>query len=614
MKDLFSDNSEFPKTENSGMFSLRPYQKEAVRKAYEVWESLNSVLVVMATGLGKTVVFSEIASRWDYHNGRVLIIAHRKELIDQAAQKYEAHDGEKPGIEMGTRSELRTGHGLYDRSKVLVTSIQTLNSGKKCKKCNGQICNDCIGGLRRRMQGFDPDDFGLLIYDEAHHAVSNSGRRAIEYFRRNPNLKELYVTATPNRVDQIGMHNVAEECVFNMGIENAVEEGWLVPINQRFINVDKLDFSGIGTVKGDLNQKQLAQAMGGGKEIENEELIRQQEEMLHAIASPTIDEANGRPTLVFAVNLTQAERLTEIFRRHAGVTAEFVHGSTPNVIRDEILSDFKKGRIQILVNVGIATEGFDAPNCEVVVMARPTKSLSLYIQCIGRGTRTLPGLLDGLETPEERKAAIANSEKPFMTVLDFVGNSGRHKLISTADVLAGEVAPEIVEIALQEAKESDEPVDMAKSIREQEEKALERERERIRLQREEEKQRARIKAQAQYRSEEVDPFDKYVVPDRYTSSYSGGATEKQVKLLEKYGIDPEAAIGYSKQQASAVISSYKNKTGSDYVLSFGRHRGKPLKEVSSHYLNWIRENLSNDYLREEVVRNIEIMESESVSF
>ena len=607
---LFPEESE---PESYGMFTMRPYQSDAVNSTYEAWKEIDSALVVMATGLGKTVVFSEVASRWDNHNGRVLIIAHRKELIDQAAEKYEAHDGEKPGIEMGTRSESRSGHSMYDRSKVLVTSIQTLNSGKRCKKCQGAICESCIGGLRRRMQDFDPMDFGLLIYDEAHHAVSNSGRRAIEYFRKNPNIKELYVTATPNRVDQIGMHNVVDRCVFNMGIKPAVDEGWLVPIQQSFINVQGLDFYKVDLPRGDFAQGQLAEVMGGGQETENEELIKQQEEMLHAIASPTIREANGRSVLVFAVNLAQAERLTEIFRRHDGVTSEFVHGGTPGEIRDEIFNDFKKGRTQILVNVGIATEGFDAPNCEVVAMARPTKSLSLYIQCIGRGTRTLPGVLDGLETPEERKAAIAASDKPFMTVLDFVGNSGRHKLISTADVLAGETAPEVIEIALEAAKESGESVDMLKAIREQEEKALERERERIRKQKEDEKKRARIKAEAKYRSEEVDPFGRHVVPDRHQSAYAGGASEKQVKLLVKLGVDPETALGYTRRQASAVISSYKERTGGEYVLSFGKHAGTSLKDTNSHYLDWIKDKMTGD-LGDEVRRNIELMESENVPF
>lgn len=607
---LFPEEPDQPET--FGMFTMRPYQGVAVSSVYDAWNEINSALVVMATGLGKTVVFSEIASRWNMHNGRVLIIAHRKELIDQAADKYEAHDGERPGIEMGTRSEARSGHSMYDRSKVLVTSIQTLNSGKRCKKCNGAICDDCIGGLRRRMQDFDPMDFGLLIYDEAHHAVSNSGRRAIEYFRRNPNLKILLTTATPTRVDNIGMHNIADRCVFNMGIKPAVDEGWLVPIKQSFINVDGLDFSKIDTRKGDLAQNQLAEIMGGGETFD-EEAIKQQEKMLHAIASPTIREANGRSTLVFAVNLAQAERLTEIFRRHEGVTAEFVHGGTPDEIRDEIFKDFKRGRIQILVNVGIATEGFDAPNCAVVAMARPTKSLSLYIQCVGRGTRPLPGLLDGLETAEERKAAIAASDKPFMTVLDFVGNSGRHKLISSADVLAGDTAPEIIEVALNAAKDSEEPVDMMKAIRELEEEAVERERERMRQQREEEKKRAQIKADAKYRSEEVDPFGRHVVPDRYQTAYRGGASDAQVKLLVKLGVDQDEAMGYSKRQASAVISSFKKREGGKYVLSFGKHAGKALKDVNPHYLEWIQENMTGK-LGEEVIRNIEIMESENVPF
>lgn len=592
-----------------GQFVLRDYQQEAVDATYQAWQSgTDSVLVVLATGMGKTVVFCDIASRWSQYDGRVMVIAHRQELIDQAADKYQMYDGERPAIEMGNLSEIRSGHSLLDRTKVLVTSIQTLNSLGKCIICKGKGCSHCDGkGRRYRMYDFDPFDFGVLIYDEAHHAVSNSGLRAVQYFRKNPELKELYVTATPNRKDEIGMHNVADECVVNIGIKEGVDLGWLVPIRQKFVRVESLDFSKIKTTAGDLNSKQLAEVMGGGSDLD-EEAVKRQEEMLHKIASPTIEEADGRSAIVFAVNLEQAERLTEIFNRHEGVTAEFVHGGTPKYERDELIERFKKGRTQILVNVGVATEGFDAPNVELVVMARPTKSVSLYIQCLGRGTRTLPGVVDGLETPEERQKAIAESDKPFMTVLDFVGNSGRHKLMSAIDVLAGEVAPEVVNELIEMAETDTDASDIQQLIKDRDELERKREEERKRRAAEEAARRARIKAEAKYNTEDVDPFGRTVAPHRDNCEFRGGASDKQVKLLEKLGVRRETAMSYNKRQAGAVITSLKSREGADYIIGFGKHSGKALKDVPSGYLRWIKENMDGG-LGDEIRRNIEKMEA-----
>lgn len=595
-----------------GNFVLRDYQQQAVDSIYGAWNSgTSSVLTVLATGMGKTVVFCDTASRWDYHSGRVLIIAHRQELIDQAADKYQLYDGERPAIEMGNRSEVRTGHSLLDRTKVLVTSIQTLNSKGKCLLCRGKGCNGCdYKGRRYRMFDFDPFDFGMLIYDEAHHAVSNSGLRAVEYFRRNPEIKELYVTATPNRKDEIGMHNVAEKCVINIGIREGVDLGWLVPIRQKFVRVEELTFSTKGKNR-DFTDKEVASAWGMG--AIDEESIKRQEAMLHKIASPTIAEAGGRSVIVFAVNLEQAERLTEIFNRHDGVSAEFIHGGTPKGERNEITKRFRKGYTQILVNVGVATEGFDAPNVEVVVIARVTKSKALYTQMLGRGTRTLAGVVDGIDTPEERQQAIADSDKPFMTVLDFVGNSGTHKLISAIDVLAGEDAPEVVEELIEMAQEDDEPSDIRQLIKERDELEQKREEERKRRAAEEAARRARIKAEAKYNTEEVDPFGRTVAPQRAAAMFRGGASDKQVKLLEKLGVQRETAMSFNKRQAGSVITKLKSREGKDYIVGFGKHSGKALKDVPSGYLNWVKENMTGD-LGNEVRRNIEKMEADSVPF
>jgi superfamily II DNA or RNA helicase len=166
--------------------------------------------------------------------------------------------------------------------------------------------------------------------------------------------------------------------------------------------------------------------------------------MLHGIAAPTIELTGDRKTLIFAASLAQAERLTEIINRHKPNSAKWVHGGTPKEERRSLFPAYTASEFQYLVNIGVTTEGFDEPGIEVVVMARPTKSRNLYAQMVGRGTRTLPGVIDYIEDPEDRKNAIHDSGKPSLEVIDFVGNAGQYKLITSADILGGRYDDEIV--------------------------------------------------------------------------------------------------------------------------------------------------------------------------
>ena len=507
---------------------------------------------------------------------RVLILAHREELIYQAVDHARAA-GQTAGIEMGSR---------WARNEtVVVSTVQTMNARGK-------------NGLR--MAKFDPFDFGLVITDEAHHATAKSYRAIYKHFSQNPRLKFLGVTATPLRADGIGLHNVFDSVAYEMDLREAIELGWLCPIRQRFVTVDGLDLSKVGCkFGGDLKDGELERAFLGNDDIDEERL-------LHAIAKPTIDQAAGQPAIVFAAGCEHAEKLTAAFNAYDGVRAELILGNTDKELRRGIVRRFKRGETQILVNVGVATEGFDAPAAAVVSIARPTKSESLYLQMIGRGTRPLPGIVDGPATAELRRAAIAASGKTCCVVLDFVGNSGTHKLVSVADVLAGEaISNSDLEEAVKEAKERNEPVGMeevlekVKQAREERERREEEERQRVASTR-------HYAERADYTAQDVDLFSgrDFDAFSDYTPA-PDGATQKQVNYLVKLGVSPATAVSYSRRQATAVIDSIKKKNvGADYRMPFGKHAGKKLSELPGGYLRWAKENID----RPEFQRQIAMME------
>lgn len=528
---------------------------------------------------------------------RILVLAHREELIYQAVGHARAANL-TAGIEMGTHRA--------KREDVVVSTVQTLNASGKCRACSGtgEDCCYCDGkGKVKRMTKFDPWEFGLVITDEGHHGTAKSYRSVYTYFKQNKDIRFLFVTATPKRADGDGLHSVCDSVAYRMELNDAIREGWLCPIRQRFVTVDGLDLSRVKTkAGGDLADGELERAFLGETDVEEEKL-------LHAIAKPTIDEAGGKQGIVFAAGVDHAMKLTAAFNAYDGVSAELILGTTDKDERRRIVERFKNGDTQFLINVGVATEGFDCPSAAVVAVARPTKSESLYLQMIGRGTRPLPGIVDGPESADERREAIAASNKPVCVVLDFVGNSGNHKLVSVVDVLAGQfVKPVDLEEALRIAKREQKPVDMeellekAKAAREAKEK------------KKEEQRRQRLMTQhkadsADYTATDVDLFNGSSF-DPFTDYEPTpfGATPKQVNYLITLGVSPEKAVTFTKAQAGKVIDKLqREQIGGKYRMPFGKHKGKTLSELPSKYIGWMKENLDHPKLQEQ----IRIMESES---
>lgn len=501
----------------------RPYQTEALTGIREQLNDNSSTLLVMATGLGKTITFSQTAQefmKW----GRVMVLAHRGELIYQAHKHLKDITGVEPDIEMADFHASTFG---FSKPQIVCSTIQTQIAGRN-------------GG---RMTKFDPKEFSLLIIDEGHHAPAESYKRVIEYYRQNKDLKVLGVTATPDRADEKALGQIFETVAYEYNILDGIKDGWLVPINQRAVMVEGLDFSSCRTTAGDLNGRDLA-------------AIMEFEEILHQIATPTIELSGDMKSLIFASSLIHAERLTEIVNRHRPSLAKWVHGGTPKDERADMFREYAEGKFQYLSNVGVATEGFDEPGIGFVVMGRPTKSRSLYAQMVGRGTRTLPGTIDRIGDSVARRSAIALSFKPTLEVLDFVGNSGRHRLISTSDLLGGDYNDDVIERAkknIEKKGEGDVITELQKAEKELEAEAVSK-KAAVR--------RNRITARAKYSTAKVNPFNVYDIEPQRVKGWNEGRkpSHKQLDMLERCGVDCSGlGFTHASQLIQRIISNRNEK-------------------------------------------------------
>jgi superfamily II DNA or RNA helicase len=502
---------------------LRPYQSAASDAIFTEWQEHDSTLVVMPTGGGKTVLFADVIRR--VFPRRALVLAHREELIFQARDKIQRVTGLSADVEMG---EYRADGGLFGTARVVVSTIQT--------QCSG-------GDGGGRMSKFDPARFGVLIIDEAHHATSPSYRRVIDYYRTNPALKVLGVTATPDRADEEALGQVFQSVAFDYEVLDAIHDGWLVPIKQQMVHVEGLDYSSIRTTAGDLNGGDLAAVMEAEKNLQQ-------------MASASLAIVGQRRALMFTASVKAAEMTAEIFNRHRAGMASWVCGKTDREERRRVLADFAAGKLQVVCNCGVLTEGFDDPGVEVVIMGRPTKSRSLYSQMVGRSTRPLPGVVDGPEAAEERRAAIAASAKPSCLVVDFVGNAGKHKLVTSADILGGKVSEEAVELAVMQARKAGGPVNMTEALDEAEAELHEQKR------LAEAARRARLVATARFTTQTVDPFDVLHLDPVKPRGWDNNRqlTEKQRSLLAKQGINPDGiSFSQGKQLITEIFRRWDGK-------------------------------------------------------
>jgi len=477
------------------MIQLRSYQEQAVAETFKAWEEHPSVLGCLPTGGGKTIISGEVIKR---RGGRAMVLCHTQELVEQFSRSLWRFglDTEIEKAELWAETQAIYG------APVVVATPQTLFSQKG-----------------KRLLRWKPEDFSLLIVDEGHHyANAGSFERVVKHFLANPDLRCLALTATPDRHDGIALARICGGVAFNYEIVDMIERGYLVGVEQYLVRIESLDLSKCRTAQGDLHGADLA-------------AVIEQEKPLLGMADATLKTVGDKKTLVFAHSVKQAERLTEIFNRYRPDSAECVFGHTPDDKRAGIFKRFADHRLQILVNVAVAGEGYDNPSIEAIVCAKPTKSRARYTQQIGRGLRPLDGLLDGLESDEARREAIRQSRKPHCTVLDFVGNSGRHSLMTVADVLGGRISEEAKARAKARVLKAgrgnvlNELTEAERELREEKER----------------RKRAGIVAESKHHLHYIDPWQsirakaRFWATHRQTRPYS----EKQKHILRTHGYNPD---------------------------------------------------------------------------
>jgi superfamily II DNA or RNA helicase len=525
----------------------RDYQLEAEESTWNAFEIYQSVLAVMATGLGKTVFFSHVIKRTPK---RSMVIAHRGELIHQAHDKIQKVTGHNAEIEMADSYANRRG-GLFNIPVILGT-VQTLSRG--------------------RMFDFDPQEFSLLVIDEAHHATASTYRTVIEYFKTNPECKILGVTATPDRTDEEALGQIFDTVSYEYGILDGILDGWLVPVKQNEAYIESFDVSWVGTSMGDLKNNELSDAVG-------------KEETIHCFADSIMQRAGDRKTLIFVPSVANATKMSEIFNRphNKPGSANYVCGKTPKDVRANMFREYAERKFQFLVNVGVATEGFDDPNIEVVAIARPTKSRCLYTQMAGRGARPHNSIAYQLNDTDSvgRNQLIAQSPKPSVEIIDFVGNSGRHKLVNSADILGGRYSDEIVDLAKHEiatkAKRG-EPTEIISELKKCEREIARRHHEQLeaaRLQ--------GIQLRATFSIKGVDPFDVLgIVPCRIPAwDKDKEPTVKMHKFLQRENIDTDGMnFRHASQLIGAIIEKRKGR------CQFKKHKDKLWTEVPWGYKQW----------------------------
>ncbi len=328
----------------SFFMELRPYQQEAADAIFKTWQSAQKVLLVLPTGTGKTIVFAKVIEKLVAEGKRVLILAHRGELLDQAADKIRKATGLECSVE-------KAGERALDSwFRITVGSVQTMMR-------------------ESRLQEFPDDYYDVIVVDETHHILADSYQRVVNYFT---DAKVLGVTATPDRGDMKNLGQYFDSLAYEYALPRAIKEGHLVPIKALTIPL-RLDLSTVKQQSGDYSARDVGNAL---------------DPYLELIADEMVAHCQGRRTVVFLPLIKTSQRMAELLNKR-GLKTEEVNGDSYD--RAEVLADFDAGRYDVLCNSMLLTEGWDCPPVDCIVCLRPTKIRSLYCQIVGRGTRPSPG-------------------------------------------------------------------------------------------------------------------------------------------------------------------------------------------------------------------------------
>jgi len=508
----------FPEMQSAGshspLLTLRPYQRQAVVRVVTTLSDARACLVIAATGVGKTEIICSLIDTMDGLTDGALVISPLKDLTSQTAARLRSR-GVPCGVEQGTNKSGAT---------VTVACYNSLLSRGRYQKYLGVT--------------------KLVVVDEVHLNFSKRSLAMLQQFVES-GAKLVGLTASPNRTKGDPLTSFYGPVAYEYHYRQAVDDGWLVPAKVWLTVIESLDLSAFKNAFGDFDPAKLA-------------AIMQREKTVQGIAEMIYQHHDNQPSVVFAASIKQAELIQELLHRR-GVLASIVHSNMEAEERSYNLYLFENGDNHIIINVGCLTLGWDCPNVRKLFIARPTSSSSTYIQMFGRGTRALSGTVDGLATPELRRAAIAASAKPYFEVYDITDTSRRNDLCTSLVVLRPDVDGDLMKRTRKQAERAPRTTEEVDAVVEEE--------------------KARMAAEQ-------------AALDALTADKRASLTARaKLRLYER---DPHAP--------AEAVSKPKNYS----YMPFGkRHRGKPLTQVPVDYLQWaLREASLSKGLREAIEKEV----------
>jgi superfamily II DNA or RNA helicase len=379
------------RTGHVSAMNLRPYQLDCLDRSKAALDrGCNRQLAVLATGLGKAVLFAALREHHGFRK-RIMVLVHREELADQGADKLARWN---PGLMCGVEMAHRNAAPM---DSLVVASVPTL--GRRNSE---------------RIKKFDPADFDCIVSDEAHHSTSPQWKRVLDHFgllSAGSRILSLGLTATPNRSDGTGLRDCFDEIVFNMDIKAGIDTGYLSDLIGYRVST-KTNLDSVHTRMGDFAEEELADAVNTP-------------ERNAIIVKEWCKHAYGKKTVAFTVNVQHALDLGEAFKSHV-ISAAAVYGEDPD--RATKLARHRAGEIQVLCNCQVLTEGYDDPEIECIILAKPTKSQLLFTQMIGRGAR-IPDGVDNIKTH------VGPLSKDSCIILDVVDSTSKHNLITMPSLM-----------------------------------------------------------------------------------------------------------------------------------------------------------------------------------
>lgn len=492
----------FPMDESKPKYAARPYQIDCDRAVDKCLQEHASCLALLATGTGKTEIAASLIRSQKAMDGAV-VITHLRDLVTQTAARLRSR-GIECGIEMAT---------LRSESPVTVGCYASMLS-------------------RRRYENFIGKT-KLLIIDESHLNYTASAMQMIGFFRE-AGCKVVGMTATPDRGSGDPITKFYGPVAFYYPYRAAHDDGWLVPTRIWTTVIEGMD---------------LKKCQGTSKEFNIERLgeVMTKEAVVWPIASMIEQHYEGEKSVVFCASIAQAEMLREnLYRRN--INASIVHSEMDPTERQMHLHDFERGDSDIVINVGCLTLGWDHPPVRKLFIARPTKSKALYQQMFGRGTRPLPGVVDGWSTPEQRKQAIADSAKPYCEIFDITDTSRHNDLQCAIDIFAPELDRKLMQrVRNRMASQKDAPV-------------------------------------------EPDA----VIAAETAAMAAEEAARYALEIEKRKHLVGHARFGVYERDTFAAAEDGEDRTPKPrrWHMLFGKHKGWPIRDVPTEYLRWFATNIN----------------------